>query len=594
MRSHELLQVYFDVSLKVAVILCLAVVAQWLLPKAAAATRHWVWTVALCACLGLPALMTVLPAWRLPLLTAPIAPVAAAAHTANVPAVEIKYAPQWQTEPFEAPPAVAKTTPPSVPWSFWVLAFWGLGAWLVSARTLIGFVSVGLIERRAHPLQDEAWHALVVEVTTALRLKQRVSLWLSDAVSVPMTTGVFRPRVLLPMAALKWSPAQCRTVLLHELAHVKRRDCLTQMLAQVACALYWCNPLVWLAAWQLRQLREQACDDEVLAVGTRASDYASCLVDVAKAVKPARYASSVAVGMACSQLSKRVTTILNPAINRRKITRSVSMLIVLLGLTLVLPLAALQPYSQAAPVAAPLALAQEQDAKKQQQEIEKHLREIEKHRREITDVHQREIEKHVRALEEMKDAALTEAQRAKLDAELERAMAAQQSAEREFEAQTRERVTVEMEEKLRAEAERMQQRSQQDAERLVQEELTRAMQAQQSSSLTSKAQADLLERRAELNAELQRLQRMYTEKHPEVIEHRAQLEALTERLAGIEQERAMQSLSHGRAQLEMKLAELEAQLKVLQRQYTNKHPEVLEVKAQIEALRQELERSLRK
>ena len=575
MRSHELLQFYFDVSLKAIVILCLTVGAQWLLPKAAAATRHWVWTVALCACLGLPVLMTVLPTWRLPLMSAPITPATAALPSTSVPAVEVKYAPQWQTETFEAPPAVTKMTTPSVPWSFWLLALWGLGAWIVTARTLIGFVSVGLIERNAQPLQDEAWRSLVIEVTTTLRLRQRVSLWLSDAVSVPMTTGVLHPRILLPMEALNWSPAQCKTVLLHELAHVKRRDCLTQMLAQVACAVYWCNPLVWLAAWQMRQMREQACDDEVLAVGTRASDYASCLVDVAKSVKTARYTSSVAVGMACSQLSRRITTILDPAIHRQKNTRSVSMLIVFLSLTLVLPLAALQPYSQAAPVANPLTFAPHQDARKQEQEIEKHLREIEKHRREITDVHQREIEKHVRALEALKDAALTEAQKAKLQAELDRARVAKQAAERESEAQTQERVTVELEEKLRAEAERMQQRSQRDAERAVQRELVRARQAQQDWTLTSKAQAELSERRAALTAE-------------------AQLEALTERMAAMERGHKLQSLSQGRAQLEMKLAEMEAQLKILQRQYTDKHPQVQDVKTQIEALRQELERSLRK
>ena len=70
---------------------------------------------------------------------------------------------------------------------------------------------------------------------------------------------------MLPVAAQDWSDEQLRSVLLHELAHIKRRDVLGQLLAQFACALHWFNPLVWFAAWRLHVERERACDDLVLA-----------------------------------------------------------------------------------------------------------------------------------------------------------------------------------------------------------------------------------------------------------------------------------------------------------------------------------------
>ena len=80
-----------------------------------------------------------------------------------------------------------------------------------------------------------------------------------------------------------WPTDRRRDVLLHELAHVKRLDCLTQALAQVACALYWFNPRHGSRARRMRVERERACDDLVLGAGTRASDYAGHLLEMAQA-----------------------------------------------------------------------------------------------------------------------------------------------------------------------------------------------------------------------------------------------------------------------------------------------------------------------
>jgi len=99
---------------------------------------------------------------------------------------------------------------------------------------------------------------------------------------VPLTLGVFRPVVVLPRQARDWTDRLKRMVLLHELAHVRRRDVAYQWLGRLACAFYWFHPLAWWGLRRLRQEREQACDDLVIHCGERATEYAEELLSVAK------------------------------------------------------------------------------------------------------------------------------------------------------------------------------------------------------------------------------------------------------------------------------------------------------------------------
>ena len=94
--------------------------------------------------------------------------------------------------------------------------------------------------------------------------------------------------VLLPETAETWPESRRHVVLLHELAHIKRQDCLVQMLVQLVCALYWFNPMVWYAARQLRIERELACDDAVIQVGTVPAEYATHILTLAGSLRSIR------------------------------------------------------------------------------------------------------------------------------------------------------------------------------------------------------------------------------------------------------------------------------------------------------------------
>lgn len=375
------LPVVFDLALKSTLLLVVACLAVRLLPKASAASRHLIWSMALGGLLLLPMLSLALPGWRVAWWPAPLAVQAAAAEpqaneavplqsTAALEAVALSVVPlpretaaamrqQLLTEAQTATNP-AGNVPASVAWwrsalqRDWtqlLLWLWLVGLLVVIARVGFGTARLWWLTRGAWHITDGSWLALARRMATSLRLRRSIRLLKSGGVSVPMTWGAWRSVVVLPAEADEWSDGCRSIVLLHELAHVKRRDCLTQLLAQVACALYWFNPLVWLAARRLREERELACDDHVLSVGTKASEYANYLVEIAGALRGQPEMSPVAVGMACSQLESRVRAILDPRVRRGGVTpRSVWGALALLVCVLA-PLAMLQswPSAQAAP-----------------------------------------------------------------------------------------------------------------------------------------------------------------------------------------------------------------------------------------------------
>ncbi len=160
---------------------------------------------------------------------------------------------------------------------------------------------------------------------------------------MPMTWGWIRPVVLLPAEADSWGVDRRRGVLLHELAHVKRLDCLTQAIARAACAVYWFHPLAWVAARRMRVERERACDDVVLLAGARASEYAGHLLEVARGLRASRAAALAVLAMARpSQLEGRLLAILDPDRRRRGPGRGMALIALITATLMLLPLATLR------------------------------------------------------------------------------------------------------------------------------------------------------------------------------------------------------------------------------------------------------------
>lgn len=394
-----------DATIKGGAILALAGCVALLLRRDSAATRHLLWLVAVAAIMVVPLFSALLPQWRVLPEWAVISleqaePVSVETDAANVPTVDAAWdgsesfpsvsdstlfpaaevarplaaeaKPETSTRETStkemaeakqsveadsvAPETVFAESAPTWNWSATLTVVWLFGLGMLVIRLLAARLMLWSSERRGTVVcvsgtaslanTDSSNESLisVFEVAAGeLGISQRVSLMLHPDRTIPIVWGLWKARLLLPVAARDWTTEQQKSVLLHELAHVKRRDTWTQLLAQIACATYWFNPLVWFAAWRLHVEREQACDDMVLNSGVPASTYAAHLLNVATRLTSSPWTQACGLAMARrSSLEGRLMAVLNEKRNRRKVTNLIIALTLLIGGAIAVPVAMLR------------------------------------------------------------------------------------------------------------------------------------------------------------------------------------------------------------------------------------------------------------
>lgn len=188
---------------------------------------------------------------------------------------------------------------------------------------------------RARMLPADLQSRLAAPLARTLGLRHTPVLGMAGQNDGPLVTGWLRPRVLLPEVFMNWPEERQRAVLLHEFAHVLRRDALVQCTATLICVLHWFNPFAWLLLKQLRHEAECACDNVVLGTRVAATSYAGHLLAVASG---GRSASVLAPSMArASGLRQRVQAVLSLNVRRGKVSRAAGLVIALAALVVSLP-----------------------------------------------------------------------------------------------------------------------------------------------------------------------------------------------------------------------------------------------------------------
>ncbi len=365
-HSSRWLDVLFAASVKGFIVLAIAAGLNLVLRRSSSALRHLIWLLAITSCLCLPVISVILPSWQLPVVpqmhnlpdttpgsarnlggaALPLSEHRSIAAQSSIPDIHQNQEParlrnaRQEVSDISDLQAAGWWTMPAL-WTI-IGVVWFIGMLFVLLPLLAGLVGIWRIARRSQRVTEGSLAALMNELARELGLEHRVSLLRSEA-KMPLTWGVFRPQVLVPPDAENWAADRQRAVLLHELAHVQRWDWLTQTLAHISCAIYWFNPLVWVADRRMRLERERACDDHVLIGGYRATDYAEHLLEIARKSRLSYSTARAAVAMAQpSWIEKRLRVILAADRNRRPVTRAAVIVGVLTVACLVLPIGILR------------------------------------------------------------------------------------------------------------------------------------------------------------------------------------------------------------------------------------------------------------
>jgi beta-lactamase regulating signal transducer with metallopeptidase domain len=320
--------------IKVSCIVLVGLVAAALLRQRSAAARHWVLAAAIACAAVTPILEYAVPSWQLP---------EGVTRIVQRPGTLTLYTPV-QIKSTDAAASAAgdrgSAMRATIARTLTIAWFAGIGAGL--AILAIGFARLVRITSRARRVDSGTWAALAGEIAGDFGIAPPAILQ-SDHPSLCVTWGMRRPAVILPRGADAWPEARARSVVGHELAHIARRDWPVQMAAELLRAVYWFNPLVWIACTQLRRESEHACDDAVLALGVQGPEYAGHLLDLARAFKVHGHAYVPAPAMARpSSLERRVRAMLNVHVNRTPLTRSACALVVAALLLVTLPVASAQ------------------------------------------------------------------------------------------------------------------------------------------------------------------------------------------------------------------------------------------------------------
>jgi TonB family protein len=303
------------------------------------ALRHHIWTAAILASLALPLFVMLLPAW----------------HSATLGSA----ATFWSPAHANAGSSISHTIPSSIinvtatPQFFNRLALAMLLAWAAGVSFFLLSLFVGLarlawVSAHAKPVFDDDWMHTVLELSKFHKIARPIRLLqCNSSTAMPLTWGIFRPVIVLPSSAAQWPEDRRCVVLSHELAHISRHDWSLQICAEFARSIYWFHPLIWLAAARLRQESERASDDAVLRSGIAPSNYASQLLDLARTLENSGRAWSTALAIARpSNLERRFVAMLNPSIDRSRLSSRIKLLIPFFALCLLFPLAALHLTAQ--------------------------------------------------------------------------------------------------------------------------------------------------------------------------------------------------------------------------------------------------------
>lgn len=336
-------------SLKAALLLALSLIASRLLRKGSASTRYFLLSSTIIVVASSPLLFGLIPESKLPV------PTVIQSSLLTKPTLEINaFEPAVTT--FQGIPAASevehekRTTSGTGRFKGIFIHLWLLGTCMATGRVLLGFAGCARYGRISRRVTSASVVDIIGTAARTLGLRRSPEVIVSRAMS-PFVCGVFRPVIVLPSEAMKWSKGRLRHVVLHELAHIKRYDHITWPLINLVASWLWFLPFLWMALAQLRREKERACDDYIISCESGV-DYARHLLLAYADMRNAAWPVSVSfLGTRGSEIRERITYMLTNGISRKPISRIRKTVLIGLLLGLTVPLLSITGLSGPLPVA---------------------------------------------------------------------------------------------------------------------------------------------------------------------------------------------------------------------------------------------------
>ncbi|HEX6225897.1 MAG TPA: M56 family metallopeptidase [Chryseolinea sp.] len=157
------------------------------------------------------------------------------------------------------------------------LLTWIVGTSIFYMRIVAGLAYVEKLRRRSTLLQND-WSDYLQRMSRQLNINRFISLAESNLIQAPVIIGHLKPMILIPIGmCTSLSTEQLETIFLHEMAHIRRRDYLINLMQVSLEAIYFFNPFVWIISGIMKREREHCCDDTVVQLHGSAREYAQAL-----------------------------------------------------------------------------------------------------------------------------------------------------------------------------------------------------------------------------------------------------------------------------------------------------------------------------
>jgi GWxTD domain-containing protein len=196
----------------------------------------------------------------------------------------------------------------------WLTPFWFAGVILFHLRSIASWMSARRLRRQGACSVPDGWQQRLDQLGSRLRVTKPVALLETCLARTPVVIGCLRPVILFPIGLLAGMPVgmpvgQIEAILIHELAHIRRRDYLANLLQTAVEGFLFYHPAVWWISGMIRAERENCCDDLVVAVNGNAHEYATALTNLEENRWAANQGALAATG---GVLIRRIRRLLYP------------------------------------------------------------------------------------------------------------------------------------------------------------------------------------------------------------------------------------------------------------------------------------------